>query len=159
MSETQCRTFLQVDFWLDYVCQNVVPGSGLEAVLQSINDYLTFRSFLVGHATTAADVALWGQLQGELQQLVQECIMLLCPFSYHGSSAAMSSSYRAAGMKNASIQRPECGHTLGVLSPFLERAWISCACRVSCLDVEPEPWQKQRQDMQPAALTLPLVKS
>ncbi|KAF5833287.1 tRNA synthetases class I, catalytic domain-containing protein [Dunaliella salina] len=54
----------QVDFWLDYVCSSVVPGSGLEAVLLAINDYLTFRSFLVGHATTAADVALWGQLQG-----------------------------------------------------------------------------------------------
>jgi len=44
----------------------------MEAVLLAINDYLTWRSFLVGHSTTVADVALWGQLQGE-QVLGTDC--------------------------------------------------------------------------------------
>ena len=59
------HTHTQVDYWLEYVCANVNPGAGLEAVLVAINDYLALRSFLVGHATTVADVVLWGQLQGK----------------------------------------------------------------------------------------------
>jgi hypothetical protein len=55
---------LQVDQWTDYVCTNVVSGGGLEGVLTALNDYLSFRSYMIGHAVSLADVALWGQLQG-----------------------------------------------------------------------------------------------
>ncbi len=57
-------SFWQVDQWVDYIVKEVVMGSGVEAVLSSLNSYLAFRSYLVGYALTLADVVLWGQLQG-----------------------------------------------------------------------------------------------
>uniref|UniRef100_A0A7S0WYI8 glutamate--tRNA ligase n=1 Tax=Chlamydomonas leiostraca TaxID=1034604 RepID=A0A7S0WYI8_9CHLO len=54
----------QVDQWLDYVHASVVTGSGLDSVLAALNDYLGPRSYMVGHSVTLADLALWGQLQG-----------------------------------------------------------------------------------------------
>ena len=55
----------QVDQWVDYVTATVVTGSGLEAVLSALNDFLALRSYMVGYGASLADVALWGQLQGE----------------------------------------------------------------------------------------------
>lgn len=54
----------QVDYWLDYACAHVTVGAGLEGQLLALNEYLALRSFMVGHALTLADLALWGQLQG-----------------------------------------------------------------------------------------------
>ena len=34
-----------------------------------INDYLALRSFIVGYNISAADLALWGQLQGDESSL------------------------------------------------------------------------------------------
>lgn len=34
------------------------------AALDSLDDYLTFRTFLVGHSITAADWIVWGTLKG-----------------------------------------------------------------------------------------------
>lgn len=56
----------QVDQWLD-ISQTLVPGAGFEGVCASANDFLSLRSFLVGHAPTLADVACWAQLQLTLQ--------------------------------------------------------------------------------------------
>ncbi|KAF8319449.1 glutamate-tRNA ligase [Clavulina sp. PMI_390] len=37
------------------------------AALDTLDDHLTFRTFLVGHAITAADAAVWGSLRASLQ--------------------------------------------------------------------------------------------
>jgi membrane protein implicated in regulation of membrane protease activity len=43
-----------------------VSGQQFEALCGRLSDYLSLRSFFVGYGVTAADVAIWGQLQGEL---------------------------------------------------------------------------------------------
>ena len=55
----------QIDYWIDYATQNASAGANFEAVCNGINDYLALRSFIVGYSVSAADLALWGQLQGE----------------------------------------------------------------------------------------------
>ena len=37
----------------------------LVASLGSLDDHLAFRTFLVGHDVTAADLMVWGALKGE----------------------------------------------------------------------------------------------
>lgn len=54
----------QVDQWLEF-SSVLVSGAGLESACAVINDYLSLRTFLVDYSVTAADVACWGQLQGE----------------------------------------------------------------------------------------------
>ena len=56
----------QVDQWLD-IAQSLVPGHGLEAACSSVNDFLSLRTFLVGHSLSLADVACWAQLQPNMQ--------------------------------------------------------------------------------------------
>ncbi|KAF8056743.1 glutamate--tRNA ligase [Scenedesmus sp. PABB004] len=51
----------QVDQWLDVSAQ-LVSGQGFDGLCAALNGYLALRSFFVGHATTAADLAIWGQL-------------------------------------------------------------------------------------------------
>ncbi|KAG1668987.1 hypothetical protein FOA52_000580 [Chlamydomonas sp. UWO 241] len=53
----------QIDYWLDYALANVVAGANFDSVCNGINDYLALRSFVVGHALSVADLALWGQLK------------------------------------------------------------------------------------------------
>lgn len=57
-----------MDQWLDTSTQ-LVSGLGFETLCGRLNDYLSLRSFFVGFTTTAADFAIWGQLQGELQHM------------------------------------------------------------------------------------------
>eukprot|EP00878_Enallax_costatus_P010415 GHUV01010871.1.p1 GENE.GHUV01010871.1~~GHUV01010871.1.p1 ORF type:complete len:501 (+),score=123.71 GHUV01010871.1:69-1571(+) len=52
----------QVDQWLDTSTQ-LVSGPTFEQLCQRLNSYLSLRSFFVGYSTTAADLAIWGQLQ------------------------------------------------------------------------------------------------
>jgi hypothetical protein len=58
--------FLQVDTWLDFA-PLLVPGLGFEGACASLDEFLTLRTFLVGYNVTIADLAIWGQLQGEQQ--------------------------------------------------------------------------------------------
>jgi glutamyl-tRNA synthetase len=58
---------VQVDAWLDFGSSQLVSGGGLEAACASLNDYLAFRTVIVGHSCTLADIACWGQLQGSAQ--------------------------------------------------------------------------------------------
>jgi glutamyl-tRNA synthetase len=58
----------QVDQWIETSTQ-LVSGQGFEALCNSLNSYLSLRSFIVGYGTTAADLAIWGQLQGTQQDL------------------------------------------------------------------------------------------
>lgn len=58
------HTRRQVDQWLDTSSQ-LVSGSGFEGLCSALDIYLSLRSFFVGYGTTAADLAIWGQLQGE----------------------------------------------------------------------------------------------
>jgi len=37
------------------------------AALDSLDDHLSFRTFLVGHQVSAADWAVWGSLKGSLK--------------------------------------------------------------------------------------------
>lgn len=55
-----------MDQWLE-ISQALVPGSGFEGACAAANDFLSLRTFLVGHAPTLADVACWAQLQLTLQ--------------------------------------------------------------------------------------------
>ena len=47
------------------------------AALDSLDDYLAFRTFLVGHEITAADWILWGALKGRpiLRLFSKHCLM------------------------------------------------------------------------------------
>ena len=54
-----------MDTWLELAPQ-VQSGASLEAVCASLSDFLALRTLLVGHTVTVADLAIWGQLQGEL---------------------------------------------------------------------------------------------
>lgn len=47
---------------MEYVLENVQAGANFEAVCHGLNDYLAFRTFLVGTDLSIADLALWGQL-------------------------------------------------------------------------------------------------
>jgi hypothetical protein len=53
-----------VDQWLE-TAAGIVSGAALESQCVALNDYLTLRTFLVGYGLTVADLAVWGQLQGE----------------------------------------------------------------------------------------------
>lgn len=55
---------LQVDQWIETSSQ-LVSGQQFEALCGRLSDYLSLRSYFVGYGVTAADVAIWGQLQGE----------------------------------------------------------------------------------------------
>ena len=52
-----------MDQWLDFAGL-LTSGAGLEAACEAINTYLTLRTFLVDYKVTAADIACWGQLEG-----------------------------------------------------------------------------------------------
>lgn len=52
----------QVDYWLEF-SSCIVAGAGLDALCGSLNEYLAYRTLLVGHGLTLADLAVWGQLQ------------------------------------------------------------------------------------------------
>ena len=54
---------LQVDQWLDQAAA-IAPGLTFEPTCKSIDAFLALRTFLVGYSPTAADVAVWGALQG-----------------------------------------------------------------------------------------------
>ena len=55
--------FLQIDYFTEYALDNAQAGANFEAVCHGLNDYLAFRSYLVGSYLSIADLALWGQLQ------------------------------------------------------------------------------------------------
>ncbi|KAF6254122.1 tRNA synthetases class I, catalytic domain-containing protein [Scenedesmus sp. NREL 46B-D3] len=52
----------QVDQWIETSSQ-LVSGQQFEALCGRLSDYLSLRSFFVGYGVTAADMAIWGQLQ------------------------------------------------------------------------------------------------
>ncbi|TFY55086.1 hypothetical protein EVG20_g9451 [Dentipellis fragilis] len=47
------------------VSSSAVPD--IQASLNSLDDYLTYRTFLVGHDVTAADFIVWGALRGNIK--------------------------------------------------------------------------------------------
>eukprot|EP00798_Chlamydomonas_sp_ICE-L_P023367 gene23367-30628_t len=54
----------QVDYWVDYLSTSIQAGVTFEPTCMSLNDFLALRTYLVGYNITIADLALWGQLQG-----------------------------------------------------------------------------------------------
>jgi hypothetical protein len=44
-----------------------VSGLGFEPLCSRLSSYLALRSYLVGWEPSAADYAVWGQLQGEVE--------------------------------------------------------------------------------------------
>ncbi|KAJ3044233.1 hypothetical protein HDV00_002911 [Rhizophlyctis rosea] len=57
----------QVDYWLDYVQDNLAAATDYKAVasvFDVLNTHLTLRSFIVGYSQTIADFAAWGALRG-----------------------------------------------------------------------------------------------
>lgn len=57
----------QVDELLEFAATRMVNGAGLESACRAVDEYLATRTFLVGHTTTLADLAVWGQLQASPQ--------------------------------------------------------------------------------------------
>lgn len=57
----------QIDSFLEFAEQRVVPGAGIEAACASMNIYLSCRTYFVDHCLTVADLAIWGQLQAVSQ--------------------------------------------------------------------------------------------
>ena len=53
----------QVDEWLAFL-PRLAAGPGLAEAAAAVNDFLSLRTYLVGHRLTLADIALWGQLTG-----------------------------------------------------------------------------------------------
>lgn len=53
-----------MDQWLENSA-TLVPGPGLEAQCAAVDQFLALRTFMVGYSLTIADLAVWGQLQGE----------------------------------------------------------------------------------------------
>ncbi|GLB34771.1 putative class-I aminoacyl-tRNA synthetase family protein [Lyophyllum shimeji] len=49
--------------------RTVTAHSDLVAALNSLDDFLAFRTFLVGHSTTAADWIVWGAVKGSIKIL------------------------------------------------------------------------------------------
>lgn len=56
----------QIDQWLD-VASCLAPGAEFEAGVSSVNDYLAFRTVLVGYSPSIADLACWGYLVAGMQ--------------------------------------------------------------------------------------------
>lgn len=54
----------QVDSFLDFAEQQIVPGPGIDAACSAMNIYLSCRTYFVGHEVSIADLAIWGQLVG-----------------------------------------------------------------------------------------------
>ena len=57
-----------MDQWLEFV-PHLVTGGGLEPACATVNEALALRTYLVGYSLSPADIAVWGQLQGELPAL------------------------------------------------------------------------------------------
>lgn len=54
----------QVDQWLEFA-PYLVTGGGLEPACATVNEALALRTYLAGYSLSPADIAVWGQLQGE----------------------------------------------------------------------------------------------
>jgi glutathione S-transferase len=46
------------------------------AALDSLDDHLAYRTFLVGHEITAADLLVWGAIKGMLCTSHMKCLSL-----------------------------------------------------------------------------------
>ena len=55
---------LQVSSWLEYATY-IVGGGALEPACRTLNEALSMRTFLAGYSLSVADMAIWGQLQGD----------------------------------------------------------------------------------------------
>lgn len=67
-------SFMQVDEWLKFA-PTLAAGPGLADAVAVANDFLSLRTFLVGHSLTLADIAVWGQLTGRRQIcMTRHCI-------------------------------------------------------------------------------------
>ena len=75
MEGADAWTRTEVDGWTDYVTAFVLPGAALMPQLHALNAFLATRTYLVGHALTYADAALWGQLAAAKNQVESFCRM------------------------------------------------------------------------------------
>jgi len=55
---------IQVGRWLEYATY-IVGGGPLEPACRTLNEALSMRTYLAGYTLTVADMAIWGQLQGD----------------------------------------------------------------------------------------------
>jgi len=54
-------------FTLSKTLRSAIAFQEIVSVLDSLDDYLSFRTFLVGHSITAADWIVWGTLKGSVK--------------------------------------------------------------------------------------------
>ena len=57
----------EIDSWIDFATNTLVPGGGLPSALKALDDYLSARTYIVGYKLSIADVLAWGQLAGNPQ--------------------------------------------------------------------------------------------
>lgn len=61
--------------WLEYATY-IVGGGALEPACRTLNEALSMRTFLAGYSLSVADMAIWGQLQGDAR--LRSCKQTLC---------------------------------------------------------------------------------
>uniref|UniRef100_A0A4W6G2J9 Bifunctional glutamate/proline--tRNA ligase n=1 Tax=Lates calcarifer TaxID=8187 RepID=A0A4W6G2J9_LATCA len=57
----------EVDHWLEFSARRLCGQPGLPVALRELDLALSLRTFLVGHALTLADLAIWAALKGQYQ--------------------------------------------------------------------------------------------
>uniref|UniRef100_A0A4W6G2N3 Bifunctional glutamate/proline--tRNA ligase n=1 Tax=Lates calcarifer TaxID=8187 RepID=A0A4W6G2N3_LATCA len=58
----------EVDHWLEFSARRLCGQPGLPVALRELDLALSLRTFLVGHALTLADLAIWAALKGQYHQ-------------------------------------------------------------------------------------------
>lgn len=110
----------QVDQWLDVTAQ-VVSGLGFEPMCVSINNYLSLRTFLVGYTFTVADVALWGQLQGNWSVGGMQLLQVSCSCCwYHASILGVT----RARCRHSQSEPAKCATTLFIMDQWWQIAML-----------------------------------
>uniref|UniRef100_A0A4W6G1R0 Bifunctional glutamate/proline--tRNA ligase n=1 Tax=Lates calcarifer TaxID=8187 RepID=A0A4W6G1R0_LATCA len=63
----QTEVCVCVDHWLEFSARRLCGQPGLPVALRELDLALSLRTFLVGHALTLADLAIWAALKGQYQ--------------------------------------------------------------------------------------------
>uniref|UniRef100_A0A4W6G4H1 Bifunctional glutamate/proline--tRNA ligase n=1 Tax=Lates calcarifer TaxID=8187 RepID=A0A4W6G4H1_LATCA len=64
----QTEVCVCVDHWLEFSARRLCGQPGLPVALRELDLALSLRTFLVGHALTLADLAIWAALKGQYHQ-------------------------------------------------------------------------------------------
>ncbi|CAG9466636.1 unnamed protein product [Pedinophyceae sp. YPF-701] len=105
------RTAVEVEQWLD-VCATLVAGPTFQPVCHALSDCLAARTYLVGHALTLADLAIWSQLattpMWDKVKSSPGAVHLARWFSFigdHAECARAAAEFKSAGKSSETAKR------------------------------------------------------